>query len=116
MSMNTMRKYFAEYINNECDGDVIDNLPLKVEEFVELLTRKQRKVQCAIFGGVKNMEDTLGEEREEGEDILVNYINCIVLNEEWIDKTHDKYVEKVGWEFIEKRRDEYMDSLFPKSG
>lgn len=85
MDATAMKKYFTQFIINECDGELVDNVPCKVSEILESLTEEEKQEQIRIFGGEEKMEEELKDSvrLEEWESLLEEYINMIILGEEW---------------------------------
>ena len=113
MDIIAMRKHFNDLIISEYYGDWIDNVPFEVGNFINSLTEEQKEEQIRIFEGEEKMEEELqGSYRTEDESLLEEYINMVVLNEEWQEKMEEEYEEIEREEYIKERRNAYMEMVF----
>ena len=116
MDIIAMRKHFNDLIISEYYGDWIDNVPFEVGNFINSLTEEQKEEQIRIFEGEEKMEEELqGSYRMENQSLLEEYINMVVLDEEWQEKMEEEHEELVGEEYIEERRNAYMEMIYEMS-
>jgi len=113
MDATAIKKYFTHFVICKCDGQVFDVVPCKVLEFIESLTEEQKQEQIRIFGGEEKMKEELKDcYRMEDQTLLEEYINMVILNEEWEEQMDKEYLALVGEEHIEERREAHMEKIY----